>query len=112
MSITLQILGTLFSVGIMLVILFLLRKGRITVKYSLVWFFSGIVLLILSLFPKLMSSITNLFGFEMSSNFILASLIVLLMIVNVTLTVIISGQTSKIRLLIQEVSMIKGKLDE
>ena len=112
MSFTLQLLGVIFSLGIMLVILSILRKGRITVKYSLVWLFSGAGLLFLSIFTSIMNSIVSLIGFEVGSNFIFSGLIAILMMVCITLTVVVSGQTSKIRLLVQEVSMLKEKMDE
>jgi hypothetical protein len=43
---------------------------------------------------------------------IFAGLIAMLIFINIALTVIVSGQSSKIRLLIQEVSMLKAKIDE
>ena len=55
---------------------------------------------------------TNLLGFEVGSNMIFAGLIAMLIFINIALTVIVSGQSSKIRLLIQEVSMLKGRVDE
>ena len=59
-----------------------------------------------------MNSFANLLGFEVGSNMIFAGLIAMLIFINIALTVIVSGQSSKIRLLIQEVSMLKGKIDE
>jgi hypothetical protein len=112
MSLNLQIVAVLFLLAILVSIIYILRKGRIAIKYALVWFFAALVLLIFIIFPGLMNSLTNLLGFEVGSNMIFAGLIAMLIFINIALTVIVSGQSSKIRLLIQEVSMLKGKIDE
>ena len=50
MSINLQIVSCLFLLAIISIIIYILRKGRISVKYSLVWLFSCGVLLIFTIF--------------------------------------------------------------
>lgn len=112
MSFNLQIVAVLFLLAILVSIIYILRKGRIAIKYALVWFFAALMLLIFVIFPGLMNSLTNLLGFEVGSNMIFAGLIAMLIFINIALTVIVSGQSSKIRLLIQEVSMLKAKIDE
>ena len=112
MSLNLQIVAVLFLLAILVSIIYILRKGRIAIKYALVWFFAALMLLIFVIFPGLMNSLTNLLGFEVGSNMIFAGLIAMLIFINIALTVIVSGQSSKIRLLIQEVSMLKAKIDE
>lgn len=112
MSLNLQIVAVLFLLAILVSIIYILRKGRIAIKYALVWFFAALMLLIFVIFPGLMNSLTNLLGFEVGSNMIFAGLIAMLIFINIALTVIVSGQSSKIRLLIQEVSMLKGRVDE
>ena len=64
------------------------------------------------LFPNIMTSIANLLGFEVGSNMIFAGLIAILCFINIVLTVIVSGQNAKIRLLIQEVSILKGEIHD
>ena len=112
MSFNLQIVGILFLLAIILSLLYILRKGRIAIKYAIVWFFACIVLFIFILFPNIMTSIANLLGFEVGSNMIFAGLIAILCSINIVLTVIVSGQNAKIRLLIQEVSILKGEIHD
>lgn len=112
MTLNLQIFAALFLVAIIVTIIYMLRRSRISVKYSLIWFFAAIILLLFIIFPGLMNLSTNLLGFEVGSNMIFAGLIAMLIFINIALTVIVSGQSSKIRLLIQEVSMLKGRVDE
>ena len=64
-------------------------------------------LFILLLIPGVLIWMTHLLGFEVSSNMIFSMLIGTLVIINISLTMIVSSQDKKIRLLIQEVSMLK-----
>ena len=70
-------------------------------------FFSKFVLLLLILIPNLLNFLTHIMGISIASNFIFALIIAVLIFINISLTIIISGQNDKIRLLIQEVSLIK-----
>lgn len=111
MNLNLQIVGLLFIFIILISIIYILRKGRMAIKYALVWLFAGLVLFIYLLFPGIMDATSKLLGFEVGSNMIFAGLIAMLIFINIALTVIVSGQNEKIRLLIQEVSIIKGELN-
>jgi len=112
MSISLQLVSLLFILVILFFVIYILRKGRITVKYSLIWIFAVVVLLLLLLFPKLFIELTKILGFNVGSNMVFAGLIAMLMFINLSLTVIISGQSNKVRLLIQEVSLLKTKIEK
>ena len=69
------------------------------------------ILFISILVPGFLSFITNILGFKTSSNMIISLIIVVLIIISIALTVIVSNQDKKIRLLIQEVSILKSKGD-
>ena len=101
----------IFSLIILLLIVFevlhLVRKKRISVKYSLVWLFPCLVLMIFVLVSGLMDNIAKIIGFQTASNMVIILLIGFLFIINLALTTIVTNQKDKIRLLIQEVSMLK-----
>lgn len=97
----------LFCFILALVILSIVKRGRITVKYSLVWFVAILIIAISVLIPNFMIFIAKLLGFQTVSNLIFSLLIMLLIFICISLTIIISGQKEKIRLLIQEVSILK-----
>lgn len=109
MNFELTLSSIVFLLCLMLFILHLVKKRRISVKYSLVWLLPCFILIIFTLVPGLMSIISNMLGFQTASNMILTSLIGFLMIVTIALTVIVSNQKDKIRLLIQEVSILKSE---
>ncbi|MEE3343279.1 MAG: DUF2304 domain-containing protein [Bacilli bacterium] len=107
MNINLIIVSGIFSIFIIIFILHLVHKEKINVKYSLVWLILFIGLLVCLFIPGLLSYITKALGFQTASNMILSLLIAVLVIINITNTVINSSQDRKIRLLIQEISIIK-----
>lgn len=108
MSINLRLGLIIVSLVLMIIVLLQLRKRRIPVKYSLVWIFSSITILLIGVVPQIFITIANLLGFVTMSNLVIAMFIFILLIISLTLTVIVSGQRKKITLLIQEISMLKS----
>lgn len=112
MQVNLRIYLIIFSLILFAIIIKLLQKGRISEKYSLIWFAFSLLILLVGLVPGFLKTISNFFGFEVLSNFIIGVLFVLLTIVTIFLTVMIDGQKKKVTLLIQEVSILKKELED
>ena len=104
----------LLIVGIFLIVMvtIILKKGRIPMKFALVWYVPSIAIVLLALFPGLFEYIADFIGFQTISNLVAVFLFVVLFLIIIALTVIIAGQTTKINLLIQEVSMLKKQVNE
>ena len=104
----------LLIVGIFLIVMvtIILKKGRIPMKFALVWYVPSIAIVLLALFPGLFEYIADFIGFQTISNLVAGFLFVVLFLIIIALTVIIAGQTTKINLLIKEVSMLKKQVNE
>ena len=111
MSTSLVAASIMFSLFIILFILVLLRRQKITIKYSLIWLLLFIILFIATLVPNFLVWITHTLGFATASNMVFSLIIGVLIVITIALTVIVSTQDRKIRLLIQEISMLKNKVD-
>ncbi len=112
MSATLRIA---LLIGILVYIFFIfvmLKKKNIDLKYSLIWFFSAFVLLILDAFPKLVEKCAGLLGIATASNFIYLVVLFFILLVLISLTSIVSRQKRDIRTLIQTVSILKKRVEE
>ena len=109
MSLNLIIASITFSTFIIFSILVLLRKKKVNIKYSLIWIILFFILLIATIIPGFLVWITHLFGFKTASNLAFSLILAVLVIISITLTVIVSQQDKKIRLLIQEISILKSK---
>lgn len=112
MSINLIFVSVLFSIIVITLILVFIRNGRINIKYSLIWLLLFLLFLIFLMVPGLLSFITHVLGFQTASNMILSILIAVLVVINICLTGIVSSQDKKIRLLVQEVSIMKKDLNK
>lgn len=112
MSYTLRLGLIIVSLLLLIIVLVILKKGRMPVKYSLIWIFSSLLILLVGLVPNLFKWISNLFGFVTMSNLIIGIFIFILLMITISLTVITSGQKRKTTLLIQEVSMLKTKMEK
>ena len=107
MSISLKIISILFCLFVIIFILVLLRKNKINIKYSIILITLFSLLLISVLIPGLIEIIAKLLGFQVVSNMVFSLIIGLLVLINIILTMIVSNYDKKIRLLIQEVSLLK-----
>ena len=112
MSINLKIVSICFSLFTVIFVLVLLRRNRINIKYAIIWLLLFSLSLLLILIPGLLENVTKFFGFQVGSNMIFSILIGLLVTINIILTMIVSSQDKKIRLLIQEVSLLKEQRNE
>lgn len=102
----------LLAVGIALLIIItiILKKGRIPMKFALVWYVPATAIILLAIFPGIFEFFARLFGFQTISNLVVGFLFVLLFLIIIALTIIVAGQTTKINLLIQETSLLKRRV--
>lgn len=102
----------LFIVSLLLLIIsiIILKKGRMPVKYSLIWILSSIIILLIAVMPNLFVYLSKLVGFETMSNMVIGIFIFILLMITMSLTIIVSNQKKKITLLVQEISILKEKV--
>ena len=107
MSLKLKLCILLFAFILFIITSYLLKKEKISVKYSLVWYLISLILIIVALMPFIVNFVQRKVGFDSTSNMIIGIILCLLVFCNLALTIIVSGQKQKINLLIQEVSILK-----
>ena len=110
---TASLTNTLIIVAIFMMIVtsFFLLKGRIPEKYSIVWYFFAILILLIALFPNIFVFLSKWLGFEVMSNLVIAILIGLIILLTMVLTIMIAGQKKKTTMLIQEISILKKEFE-
>ena len=109
MKFEIQIMAIIFILILMIVITHFVKKNKMSIKYSIVWYLSLIILAIFSIFPNILGWATKLIGIEVSSNFIFAFMLGVLFIICISLTIIVSNDQERIRVLIQEVSILNSE---
>lgn len=111
MSLTLRITLLIFSLVLIIITTIVLKKDSMPIKYSLLWYLSAFVILLVSIFPVVLELLADLLGFATISNLVIGIIISILLLLTMSLTIITSGQKKKITLLIQEVSILKEGIE-
>ncbi len=99
-------ISLIVAVLIYFIVLFMmLRKNKLSLKYSLLWMLTGVIMAVFVIFPGLLDVIAGFFGVHTPTNALFAILIFCLIILLISLTSIVSAQTKRITTLIQEVAV-------
>ncbi len=94
----------------LLLIAFLMKKGRMNLKYSLVWLASAVVLLMCAIFPQIIRFFTDLLGIYSETNAIFFVGVCFLLLIILSLTSIASGLSERIRTLVQTQAMLEKRV--
>ena len=103
------LIGVLLYLAIILV---LMRKGRMSLKYSLIWFLSGVILLICAIFQQVIRFFTQLMGVYSEANAVFFIGVCFLILIGLSLTSIASGQSERIRTLVQTQAILEKRKRE
>ena len=87
-----------------------LRKGTLTLKYSLIWIAACFVLLLLLLIPGLPQHLADIIGIEVSSNFVFMLEGIFVLIILISLTLIVSKQNTRIVRLVQITATLEERI--
>ena len=94
------------------VIIMLLKKNRFELRYTLLWFFSGFVMMLLALFPRLLDWFARLVGIYTPVNALFAAIIFIILMLMISFTSIISKEKQEIVRLIQELAILENRVRE
>ena len=94
------------------IILKFLKDKSLSLKYTLLWIFSGVVMGIFVIFPELLSRIIGIVGIQSNMNGLFVFGIAFLMMIMMSITSIVSRQNKKIRTLIQENAILEKRVRE
>ncbi|WP_394805990.1 DUF2304 family protein [Thermophilibacter provencensis] len=84
----------------------LVARGRLLLKYSILWFAITCALLAAAIWPNPIYALSAILGFLSPSNFLLLLGILCLLVICLSLSVIVSGQASKIARLNQRLTQL------
>jgi len=100
-------LSIIFSVSFLLVVIEMVRKNKIQERYSLLWIFMSIILIILSSSPFFINTLAKLLDIVNPPSVLFLFGLVYLLIYNLHITAVISKQSERITRLTQELALIK-----
>ena len=112
MVLSLRIVLLLGSVGLFAFILYLIKKGKLEIKYSIIWMaFSGAMLLF-AIFPYIVLIIGDIVGVMDPVNFIFLSQIIFILLILLSVSAVISGFSQKIKKLAQQNAFLEKRVRE
>ena len=112
MNISLR-LTLIVALAIYYVVLFyLLRKRALTLKYTLLWIISGIVMILIVAFPALFEKLMRVIGVVEMTNGLFAVVCFAILIILISITSIVSKMNEKMRQLIQQCAMYEKRIRE
>lgn len=89
-----------------------INKNKILFEQSAIWILIGLLMGTGAIFPKIPTIISQLLGFQVTSNFVLFVAVLLLMCLLFLQTIQISKQKEDIKNLVQEFSLLKKSISE
>ena len=100
------------SVMILLFIVELIRREKMTFKYAVTWLTAGLLVLGFSIYDRFLGSMARLAGFELTSNFIFFLFLVLVVFLSLLLTIYTNEQNRRNEILTQSVAILEYRLGQ
>lgn len=112
MQISLNLVLIVITLIYIFLILKSIKKKKLQMSFSVFWLITGILLIIALLIPNLVENISKALGFEVPANMVFCLTIFVSFYLIFNLTVALSKENKKNTLLVQEVSMLKKRVEE
>lgn len=109
MLINVYTISKIFSLLFLFSVVELVRKGKLQEKYSILWIFMSILLLVLSSTPMIINKLAEWLDIKNPPSVLFLFGLVYLIVYNIHLTIVVSKQSEKITRLTQEIALIKEK---
>ena len=90
----------------------LLRRKRLELRYSLLWIFSGVLMLILAVFPGILPAFARAVGIYNDANALFALVLFCLILILMSLTSIVSVLNDRLKKLTQANALLEKRLRE
>lgn len=97
------------SLAFVAVIVRLVKRKQLTMKYSFLWIILLFVILLCAILPVIPYRVSDLLGFETPANFIFLVAIFFLLAIALSLSIIVSKQQRKITTLVQELAILDNR---
>lgn len=104
--------GIVFALAVLGWIVALLLRRKLREKYAFLWLFVGVIILVLAVFPGLLTGLAGLLGVAVPSNLIFALAITLLVGVALHLSWELSLAEDEVRRVAEEIAILRADVDD
>lgn len=112
MNVVLRFGAALFFGVFLIYVLKLVSKGKLLLKYALLWMFLCAAALICDVWPEIIFAISGAVGFISPSNFVLLGAVVVLLAISLSLSVAVSRHVLAVKNLTQRVAILEKELEK
>jgi len=105
MLIELRILMLVIIAALFVFMITMLRKQKLDLKYCLIWVFALLGIAVFCIFPQLLYGLSRLLGIETASNTLFLICIAFLACICVSLTIVVSNLSDRLRKLTQNIAI-------
>ncbi len=105
-----QIISLVISLLLALVIFQLIRKKKLKEQYSLLWFLTVAVMLVLALWEGLLYRISSLLGIAVPSNALFMLALLFMFIMSLHYSMLVSRLTDQTKMLAQRLALVDREL--
>lgn len=112
MNLALRIALIIITVIYLFFILKAIKNKKVQISFSIFWILTGLVLFIAIAIPNMVENISKMLGFELSVNMIFCVAIFICFYLIFNLNILLSKENKKNILLVQEISLLKKRVDE
>lgn len=110
MTVTSYILGIVSALMIIILVIEMLRRGRLRERHALWWLLAGVLALILGIFPATLDWLSELLDVAVPTNLIFFVSIAILFLVCLQTSSELTTLEDKTRTLAEEVAMLSNKI--
>ncbi len=107
-----KIFAIIVSLAIFVVIIYLVKKGKLREEYSWLWLLTGAVILLLVIWYDLLLFLTHLIGAVTVTTTLFIFGIIFLMLITLHFAIKISGLSDQVKNLAQKVSLLEAEKDQ
>lgn len=103
------------SIGLLLyfvAITALLKRKSLSLKYTLLWIFAGLIMVILVIMPQTLEWVVHIIDIKSPMNGLFAFAIFFIILILMSLTSIVSKQTDRIKRLVQDNAILEKRIRE
>jgi hypothetical protein len=109
---TLRIIVIIACMAFMVLVCRQVALRHLMLKYSLLWLSLAVMVMLVALFPDIVYSVSSLLGFEAPSNFVFFVAMFFLLAISLSLSVVASRQTDKIKNLVQNLALLEKDIQQ
>ena len=105
-----RLFAIVMAIAIVIAVIDLIRRERMTFKYSFFWLATSSTILIFAVFDRVLFQLSELAGFVLPSNFVFFLLLTFFVFLSLFLTIYINEQNTRTESLAQSIAILEYKI--